>query len=106
MFTRKILTAALVALTLAGAAVGSTGSAQAGPWPHGGHGGHGNHGGWSHGSHGGWNHGFGHGHGWGRSWGGPAVVYVAPARRCFFVERTNRYGEVIGTRKVCRIAGW
>ncbi len=101
MFTRKILTAALVALTLAGAAVGSTGSAQAGPW-HGSHGGHGFHGG----------HG-GRGFGWGV--GGLATglvigsvlasrsTYAEPVRSCTYVERLNAYGEVIGTRKICRV---
>ena len=89
--SKKILTAALVALTLAGAGVASTGSAEARGWRH-------------------------H-HGWGL--GGLATglvigsalasrpayaepVYVESARRCFRVERTNRWGEVIGTRKVCR----
>ncbi len=95
MVTRKILTAALVALTLAGAAVGSTGSAQAGPW-HGSHGGHG-----------------GRGFGWGV--GGLATglvigsvlasrsAYAEPVRSCTYVERLNAYGEVIGTRKICRV---
>ena len=93
--SKKILTAALVALTLAGAGAASTGSAQAG----------------------GWHHHHGHRAAWGI--GGLATglvigsalasrpAYAAPvdvesARRCFWVERTNRWGEVIGTRKVCR----
>lgn len=31
----------------------------------------------------------------------PAYAY-GPARRCHFVDRVNYYGEVIGTRRVCR----
>ena len=96
MFTsKKILTAALVALTVAGAGIASTGSAQAGGWHH---------------------H---HGGGWGWGAGGLAAglvlgsalasnrsyaepVYVEQERRCFYVERVNRWNEVIGTRRVCR----
>jgi hypothetical protein len=96
MFTsKKILTAALVALTVATASLASTGSAMAGPHHH------------------------RHGHGWGWGAGGLAAglvlgsaiasrpaygepVYVERQRRCFRVERTNRWGEVIGTRRVCR----
>lgn len=41
---------------------------------------------------------------------GPAYGYYddgyapayAPVRRCHFVDRVNYYGEVIGTRRVCR----
>jgi hypothetical protein len=33
----------------------------------------------------------------------PAYIEDAP-RRCFTVERFNRYGEVIGERRVCRSA--
>jgi len=87
--SKKLLTAALVALTVAGAGVASTGTAQAGPWHH-------------------------H-HGWGWGVGGFATglvvgsalaarpVYAEPVRRCETVERVNRWGEVIGTRRVCRI---
>ncbi|MDK9697832.1 MAG: hypothetical protein OEL76_15740 [Siculibacillus sp.] len=89
--SKKILTAALVALTVATAGVASTGSAEAAPWHH------------RHHRHGGW--------GWGA--GGLATgliigsaiasrpVYAEPVRRCTLVERVNRFGEVIGTRRVC-----
>lgn len=33
--------------------------------------------------------------------GGYAPAY-GPVRRCHFVDRVNYYGEVIGTRRVCR----
>lgn len=35
---------------------------------------------------------------------GPAYGYYdgGPVRRCHFVDRVNYYGEVIGTRRVCR----
>lgn len=95
--SKKLLATALLALTVATAGVASTGSAQAGgfgPHPH-------------------RHHGFGMGAG-GLVAGlviGTALasrasaepVYVEPVRRCVFVERTNRWGEVIGTRKVCRV---
>lgn len=95
MFTaRKIFTTVLVALTVATAAVSSTGTAQAGGFGHHGH--HGRHGHW----------------GWGAgglatgliigSTLGARTVYAEPVRRCVIVERTNRWGEVVGTRKVCR----
>lgn len=29
-------------------------------------------------------------------------AYVGPVRRCHLVDRVNYYGEVIGTRRVCR----
>lgn len=29
-------------------------------------------------------------------------VYAGPVRRCHLVDRVNYYGEVIGTRRVCR----
>lgn len=91
---KKILTAALVAVTVATAGVASTAPAMAGPWHHR------HHGGW----------------GWGA--GGLAAglvigsalasrpahaepVWVEPVRRCTRVERLNRWGEVIGTRRVC-----
>lgn len=95
MFAKKIATAALVAATLV--TVAATASpALAGPHHH--------------------HH---HGHGWG--WGaaglatglvigstlassGPAYaapVYDAPMRRCFWVERVNRWGEIVN-RRVCR----
>jgi hypothetical protein len=32
----------------------------------------------------------------------PAYVSDGPVRRCGTVERVNRYGEVIGYRRVCR----
>ena len=88
--SKKILTAALVALTVATAGVAGTGAAQAGPWHH-------HHGGW----------------GWGA--GGLATglilgsalasrpVYAEPVRSCTLVERVNRFGEVVGTRRVCRV---
>ena len=94
--SKKILTAALVALTVATAGVASTGSALAGPHHH-------------------------HRHGWGWGAGGLAAglvigsalasrppyaeaetVYPEPGRRCPPVERVNRGGEVIGPRRVCR----
>ena len=89
--TRKILTAALVAVTVAAGSLAASGSAEAKPWHH-------------------------H-HGWGWGAGGlaaglvigsalasrPAYAesYVEPMRRCTLVERVNRWGEVIGTRRVC-----
>ena len=89
--SKKILTAALVALTVATAGVATTGRAEAGPWhPH-----HHHRGGW----------------GWGV--GGLATglvigsalasrqVYAEPTRSCTVVERVNRWGEVIGARRVC-----
>ena len=33
----------------------------------------------------------------------PVYVEDAPVRRCEWVERYNRYGEVIGQRRVCSI---
>lgn len=94
--SKKILGAALLALTVATAGVASTGTAEAAPWHH--------------------HH---HGHGWGWGAGGlaaglvigsaiasrPAYVdagYAEPVRRCTLVERVNRHGDVIGTRRVCR----
>jgi hypothetical protein len=89
---RKIITAALVAATLAGAAATTTAPAFAG--------GHHHHGNW----------------GWGVGGlaaglvigsalsSGPAYaepVYVEPVRRCEIVDRVNRWGEVIGSRRVC-----
>ena len=91
---KKILTAAVVATTLVVAGAATTGSAMAGPWHH--------------------RH-----HGWGWGAGGlaaglvigsalasrpayAATVYEEPVRRCQIVERVNRWGEVIGTRRVCR----
>ena len=91
---KKILTAALVAATLTVAGAASTAPAMAGPWHH-------------------------HHHGWGWGAGGlaaglvigsaiasrpayAATVYDEPVRRCQIVERVNRWGEVIGTRRVCR----
>lgn len=96
MFTaKKILTAALVAATVATASLATSAPAMAGPWKH---------------------H---HHNGWGWGAGGLAAglvigsalasrpaygepVYVEPVRRCATVERLNRWGEVIGTRRVCR----
>ena len=93
--SKKILTAALVALTVTTAGIASAGSAFAGPHHH--------------------------RHGWGWGAGGLAAglvigsalasrpayaeaetVYAEPVRRCTTVERVNRWGEVIGTRRVCR----
>ena len=90
--TRKILTAALVAVTVAAGSLAASGSAEAKPWHH-------------------------HHNGWGWGAGGlaaglvigsalasrPAYAesYVEPVRRCTLVERVNRWGEVIGTRRVC-----
>ena len=85
--SKKILTAALVALTVAVGGIATSGSAEAKPWHH-------------------------H-HGWGWGAGGLAAglvigsalasrpVYAEPVRRCTLVERVNRWGEVIGTRRVC-----
>ncbi len=85
--SKKILTAALVALTVAAGSLATSGAAEAKPWHH-------------------------H-HGWGWGAGGLAAglvigsalasrpVYAEPVRRCTLVERVNRYGEVIGTRRVC-----
>ena len=93
MFAKKILTAALLAATLATAGAASTAPALAGPHHH----------------HGGWGWGVG-----GLATGlviGSALasrpayaepVYAEPVRRCQIVERVNRWGEVIGTRRVCR----
>lgn len=33
----------------------------------------------------------------------PVYVEDAPVRRCELVERINRYGEVVGHRRVCSI---
>jgi hypothetical protein len=33
---------------------------------------------------------------------GPAYIEDEPERRCFTVERVNRFGDVIGLRRVCR----
>ncbi|WP_333823647.1 hypothetical protein [Pinisolibacter sp.] len=91
--SKKILTAALVALTVATTGVVSTGTAEAAPWHH------------HHHRH----------HGWGWGAGGLATgliigsaiasqpAYAEPVRRCHRVERVNRWGEVIGTRRVCRV---
>jgi hypothetical protein len=66
------------------------------PGPYGGHGHHG--GGWG-GHGGGWGGGWGHGR-----WGAYPVVYNGgEIRRCKIVERVDVYGEVIGTRRVCRV---
>ena len=90
---RKILTAALVAATLAGAAATTTAPAFAGPHHH-------HHGNW------GWGVGglaaglvIGSALSSSRTYDEP--VYVEPVRRCEIVERVNRWGEVIGTRRVC-----
>lgn len=86
--SKKILTVALAALTLATASIAASGSAQAGGWHH--------------------HHG---GYGWGL--GGLAAglvigsaiatrpVYVEPSVSCYRVPRVNRFGEVIGSRRVC-----
>jgi hypothetical protein len=90
---RSILSATLVAATLSAATLGLSAGAFAGPPPppppH--------------------HH---HGPGWGWGLGGlaagvmlgsalaPRPVYAAPIR-CTVVERVNRYGQVIGTRRVC-----
>ena len=31
-----------------------------------------------------------------------ARAYEEPVRRCMIVERVNRWGDVVGTRRVCR----
>ncbi len=92
--SKKILTAVLVALTVATSGVASIGTAEAAPWHHRHH------------------H---RGHGWGWGAGGLATgliigsaiasqpAYAEPVRRCHRVERVNRFGEVIGTRRVCRV---
>ncbi len=95
--SKKILTAALVATTIAVAGVASVGTAQAFPPPHPHH--HHHHGGPA----------------WGWGVGGLAtglvigsalaqrpVAYEEPVRRCMIVERVNRWGDVVGTRRVCR----
>lgn len=38
-----------------------------------------------------------------RGYAGPVYEDEAPVRRCALVERVNRYGEVIGMRRVCRL---
>lgn len=92
--TKKILGAALVAATLVTSVAATTAPALAGPHHH-------------------------HGNAWGWGVGGFATglvlgsalaprpayaetVYVEPVRRCEIVDRVNRHGEVIGTRKICR----
>lgn len=95
--SKKILTAALVATTIAVAGVASVGTAQAFPPPYPHH--HHHHGGPA----------------WGWGVGGLAtglvigsalaarpVAYEEPVRRCMIVERVNRWGDVVGTRRVCR----
>lgn len=37
------------------------------------------------------------------AYAGPAYGYDEPVRRCDMVERVNRYGEVVGYRKVCSL---
>lgn len=93
--TKKVLGAALVAATLVTSVAATTAPALAGPHHH---------------------H---HGNAWGWGVGGFATglvlgsalaprpayaetVYVEPVRRCEIVDRVNRHGEVIGTRKICR----
>jgi len=92
-FATKIAAVALATATLATATLATSAPAAAGPWHH--------------------HH---HGYGWGV--GGLATGLViggliasqaqpvyesAPVRRCYLVDRVNRYGEVIGSRRVCRI---
>lgn len=92
-FVTKTAAVVLTAVTLATATLASTAPASAGPWHH--------------------HH---HGYGWGA--GGLAagllvggliasqaqpVYESAPVRRCYTVDRLNRWGDVIGTRRVCRI---
>ncbi len=94
MFTAKSLTAAaLVAATVATATVAGSTPVLAGPHHH--------HHGW------GWGvGGFATGLVIGSAMGSrPAYaepLYAEPVRRCEIVERVNRWGEVIGTRRICR----
>lgn len=39
----------------------------------------------------------------GRSYAEPAYEEDAPVRRCELVERINRFGEVVGHRRVCSL---
>ena len=117
IFTKSI-TVALTALAIGSATLAPI-AAEASPRPHGGghhggghgggfpgggypgpYGGHGHHGG-------GWG---GHGGGWGGGWGNgpwrggvyPIVYNGGEIRRCRTVEQVDAYGEVVGTRRVCR----
>ena len=94
MFAKKILTAALVAATLATTGAASTAPAFAGPHHH-------HHGGWGWGV-GGLATGLVIGSALASRPAYAAPVYAEPVRRCEIVERVNRWGEVIGTRKICR----
>lgn len=38
-----------------------------------------------------------------RAYAGPGYGYDEPVRRCDMVERLNRFGEVVGYRKVCSL---
>ena len=89
--SKKILTVALTALTIGVGSLAATGSAQAGGWHH-------------------------HHRGMGWGLGGLAtglvvgsmiasrpVVYAEPAVSCYRAARVNRFGEVIGTRRVCNV---
>jgi hypothetical protein len=73
-----------------------------GGFPGGGYPGH-HGGGWGHHG-GGWGH---HGGGWGGRWNHgvyPIIYNGGEIRRCKIVERVDAYGDVIGTRRVCRSA--
>lgn len=90
MFTKKFITTALAATVLFTATAVTTAPAMAAPHHH-------------------------HHHGWGWGAGGLAAgmligsaiaassgaVEEEPARRCYLVERVNRWGEIV-TRRVCR----
>lgn len=39
----------------------------------------------------------------GRAYAGPVYEEDAPVRRCDLVERINRFGEVVGHRRVCSL---
>jgi hypothetical protein len=98
-FNRLALATAALGLAIAGSAI-ATSSAEASPL-------NGGRGGWGH--HGHFGPGFGHGRGhWGRGYWGPHVIgvgYGGYGPRCRFVERHNRWGEIV-IRKVCFGPGW
>ncbi len=105
-FNRLALAAAALGLAIAGSALAPS-SAEASP----------RHGGWGHHGPGGWGHhggctgyprpvcgGGGYGGHWGHGggWARPVGGY---GPRCRFVERHNRWGEIV-IRKVCFGPGW
>jgi hypothetical protein len=96
IFTKSIK-AAFAVLAIGSATLAPI-AAEASPRHHGGS--HHGHHGWG-GHHGGW----GHGGGWRGGWSGgvyPIIYNGGAIRRCRIVERVDAYGDVIGTRRVCR----